>query len=206
MFIRFNSPAARQKRLKKSWLFVVGLYVASIYLAFSWFHRDWTPHTWTMPAESQLQTASGFFSASHFSPRSPYAFITDAGNHISLGCDPEEYGADCFSDYGFLLPALAKRHVAIGYFYVYNPYRASHSNVLVTISTRRGAILSYADSKVRMSKWAIEEENIKRSWLNIVLDSLLPLFFAALATAVVVTKLSFRETGELQNQLSANSQ
>jgi hypothetical protein len=199
MFVRFNSPVAQQKRLKQSWLWVAVLYGASIYFAYSWFHRDWTPHTWVMPAQDRLLTASGAFSAAHLNTRAPYFFTTDAGSLITLGCNPEEYGTNCFSDYGFSLPALAARHVTIGYFYVHNPNRENQSNVIATISDIGGPILSYAESEARIEKWALLEEKTKRSWLNIALDSFLPMFFATCATAIAITKLTYRNDQETQN-------
>jgi hypothetical protein len=174
-----------------SWAYIILVYVSGIVMGCFWFWQDIPRHTWLIPAERSLIVADGHFFAAKRDRWSPYEFVTDAGDSLTLGCLPESTQNMCLEDMGLNLRTLAQQKSRIGFFYVRNwrTWRArKFSDVLVTLSTNGTPLLSYEKSESNLRQWSIDEERIKHSPGSIVMDVAFTLLIFAYAFWLTLQK------------------
>jgi hypothetical protein len=150
------------------WGPIVTYCVTGVVMSLFMMARDLSPAKWAIPGSDQLQYASGAFL-----PREPgaaYLFKTDGGRTLSLGCEPQGFGAQCFDD-----AAAGNQHLTLGYFYVHNAERPNLSDILVTVTFGDRQLLGYAERKKQLGDWARHEKSLSRLLFSMVLD-LLPMF------------------------------
>jgi len=112
--------------------------------------------SWNIPTERNLITVGGIFSDIPHSCDRAYAFVTDSGQHIWLGCIPDVGQASCLENNGVPVQGLVGREMTIGYFHVDRPLwklgRSSWPDILTTVSERGTPILSFSESQARLQR------------------------------------------------------
>jgi hypothetical protein len=175
---------------KPTWGSMVSLSLASayvIFLAVSLAHPNWTP-----PAERDLTRVGGRFVNN---PIQPYEFVTDAGQRLVLGCEPEELGkVHCLELVGASRSSLAGQHAEIGYFQVHTPVweskRRGWPNILVTAELNGHPILRFADRSAVLQREFRADQGISDVVAAFLLIfALLVLFLVARAAVFKIKQL-----------------
>jgi hypothetical protein len=108
---------------------------------------------WHLPKPQEIIKSSGSFIGER-SPLHPYAFVTDEGERMLLGCVPQIEGSYCLEHVGVSMKALPASRVTVGHYRViYPPWRIlrrGSPDILVSVDRDGQSLYSFRQSHAEL--------------------------------------------------------